>query len=285
VSAPDATATAGLLLDPSARPIIAHRGGTHVGPENTVEAFRIGLALGAEALEFDVRATRDGVPVVIHDATLDRTTDRRGAVAAHTLRQLAEADAGYRFTPDGGRTHPFRGQGVRIPTLEQVIAALPDVPLLIHVKVPEAQEGVRAVLTRLDAVARSVVASEIDAALVCFTQSPFVRGATSRETRRFFVRAALGAAPRRVPFRVFSVPDRSMGLTVPTRRFVAAGLAAGCATHVWTVNDATAARRLWDIGVCGIVTDAPDVIRAARDGGSRNRKTEGGRREEQEAEP
>src|SRR3990167_4313755 len=95
------------LLDPTQRLVIAHRGNSMHAPEDTLESLRQGMALGADGLEFDVRLSADGVPVVIHDPTLDRTTDGSGPVAACTLAELRALDAGYRFTRDGGRTYPY----------------------------------------------------------------------------------------------------------------------------------------------------------------------------------
>jgi glycerophosphoryl diester phosphodiesterase len=95
-----------ILTDPGARPVVAHRGASAHAPENTLAAFEDALRLGVDALEFDVRVTADGVPVVHHDATLDRTTDAAGLVAARTLAALRSADAGARFTRDAGA--PFR---------------------------------------------------------------------------------------------------------------------------------------------------------------------------------
>ena len=97
------------LLDLSARPVIAHRGASAYAPENTLPAFELAVQQGADAFELDVRLTRDGAPVVIHDDTLERTTDLTGPVRARTLAELRAADAGHWFTPDGGRTMPFRG--------------------------------------------------------------------------------------------------------------------------------------------------------------------------------
>ena len=98
------------LLDPEARLVIAHRGSSSEAPENTLHAFEAAVRCGADAVELDVRLTADGAPVVIHDATLDRTTDRTGPVAALNLAGLRTVDAGWRFTPDLGRTHPYRGE-------------------------------------------------------------------------------------------------------------------------------------------------------------------------------
>ncbi|MFN7955995.1 MAG: glycerophosphodiester phosphodiesterase family protein [bacterium] len=100
--------------------MVAHRGGAALFPENTLEAFRAAAARWPTAvIETDVRLTADGVPVLIHDPTVDRTTNGKGAVAAQPLAELARLDAAYRFSTDGDRTFPSRGRGVRIPTLEE----------------------------------------------------------------------------------------------------------------------------------------------------------------------
>ena len=105
--------------------LVAHRGGSKLAPENTMAAFRRAVDWwGADMLELDVRLTRDGHVVVIHDATLDRTTDGEGPVAERTLDEIHALDAGYRFEdPDGGRS--FRGTGVVVPRFEEVLMAFP----------------------------------------------------------------------------------------------------------------------------------------------------------------
>jgi glycerophosphoryl diester phosphodiesterase len=252
------------LLDLAARPVIAHRGASAEAPENTLAAFELAVRQGADAIELDVRLTADGVPVVIHDATLDRTTDRRGPVAALPLAELRRTDAGARFTADGGRRFPFRGAGVGVPALAEVLRAVPETPLLVEVKEPAAQEAVRRVLVEGGAVARCAVASEHAAALVAFPDPPFARAAAGPEIAALYRASLLGRAPPAVGYRLLSVPERWRGLPVPTRRFVAAARALGCPVHVWTVDAPAAAHRLWANGVAGIVTNAPRVIREAR---------------------
>jgi glycerophosphoryl diester phosphodiesterase len=252
------------LLDLSARPVIAHRGASAYAPENTLQAFELALQQGADALELDVRLTRDGAAVVMHDETVDRTTSLSGPVRSHTLAELRLGDAGAWFTPDRGRTHPFAGAGVRVPTLAEVLWSFPSVLVLIEVKEPEVQEAVRRVLVEENAAGRCVVASEDARALERFRQAPFVCGACASEIGALY-RAVL--LRRRLPpcrHGFLSVPLRYRGLTVPTRRFVAAARSQGSPVHVWTVNRASTARRLWRRGVAGIVTNRPDVIQGAR---------------------
>src|SRR5690348_16209850 len=112
----------------------AHRGGSALAPENTLVAYEKGLSYGADALELDIHPTCDGEIVVIHDDTLDRTTDGSGRVSGFTLDDLRQFDAGYRFTPDSGATYPYRGQGVRIPTLAEVYERFSDARVNIEIK-------------------------------------------------------------------------------------------------------------------------------------------------------
>jgi glycerophosphoryl diester phosphodiesterase len=252
------------LLDLDARPVIAHRGASADAPENTLPAFALAVQQGADAFELDVRVTRDGAAVVIHDESLDRTTDLSGPVRARTLAELRAADAGYRFSRDRGRSFPFRGQDVRIPTLHEVLWAFPTMPVMIEVKEPEVQEAARRVLLESGGAERCVVASEHAGALEVFRQAPFSCGAAAAEISALYRAVLLRRPPRECGYRLLSVPLRWHGLPVPTRGFVRAARALGAPVHVWTVNDAATARRLWARGVAGIVTNVPAVIRAAR---------------------
>jgi glycerophosphoryl diester phosphodiesterase len=252
------------LLDPEARLVIAHRGSSSEAPENTLPAFEAAVRCGADAVELDVRLTADGAPVVIHDATLDRTTDRSGAVSALTLAELRAVDAGWHFSSDLGRSHPFRGGEARVPTLGEVLWAFPRLNILVEIKEPSAQEAVRRVLVQEDAAARCVVASAHREALLAFDEPPFARGASAPEISALYWATLVR---RRIPnpgYRILSVPLRHRGLPVPTSGFVAAARANGCAVHVWTVDSPGTARRLWRRGVSGIVTNVPGTMVEAR---------------------
>ena len=251
--------------------MIAHRGASGHAPENTLPAFELAVQQGADAFELDVRLTADGVPVVLHDATLQRTTGSRLSAASQTLAQLRQADAGARFSPDAGRSFPFRGAGLTIPTLAEVLETFPDVPVLLDIKEAQAQAPVRRLLLEKRAVDRCVVASEERAALALFDDRQFSRAAAPREISSLYwanlLRRAGRAAPSRViecPYQALSVPLRYRGLTIPTPSFVAAARERGCPVHVWTVNDPAVAQRLWRAGVAGIVTNFPDRMRELR---------------------
>src|SRR6202521_5569038 len=133
----------------SARPLVfAHRGGAGLAPENTCAAFDRGLALGADGLELDVRLSRDGVVVVHHDRTLERTTNLRGPLAGFEADELARADAGYRFGHQDAR--PFRGLGIGIPSLDAVLSRYPETRLIIDMK----ENAVALARATLDAIRR-----------------------------------------------------------------------------------------------------------------------------------
>jgi len=249
------------LLDLDARLVIGHRGAAGLAPENTMAGFQLAADLGVDAFELDIQLTADGAPVVLHDGTLDRTTDRTGPVASVPLAELRMADAGARFTPDGGRTQPFRGQGLRVPTLGEVLWAFPAMPMLVELKQPSAQDAVRRVLEQEGAVERCVLAAADPAALERFREPPFACAASGPEIGALY-RAALFR--RRLPapgYRCLSVPERWRGLPVPTRKFIGGARSLGCPVHVWTVDEPGAAARYWDRSACGMVTNHPDRIR------------------------
>ena len=249
------------LLDPDARLVIGHRGAAGVAPENTLAGFEVAAALGVDAFELDIQLTADGAPVVLHDDLLDRTTDRSGPVGRVLLADLRSADAGARFSPDGGRSFPFRGTGVRIPTLGEVLWAFPRIPLLVELKHPAGQEAVHRVLQQEDATARCVAAAADPAALTMFRDPPFACAASGPEIAELYWAALLRRRPPTPRYRALSVPERHRGLPVPTRRFLAMARRLGCPVHVWTVDDASAAARYWGRGAAGMVTNVPGAIR------------------------
>jgi glycerophosphoryl diester phosphodiesterase len=252
----------GILTDAGARPVIAHRGASGQLPENTLAAFRRAIELGADAIEFDVRLTRDGVPVVIHDPTVDRTTNGSGPVHSFTLAELRQLDAGARFTLDG-RTFPFRGRGWTPPTLEEVLIAFPGVPLLIELKLAAPGEGVRRVLAADGCRRRVLLGSTRAEAVAPFRKEGFATAASVREAR-WLGRAGLAGGADQPRYAALCIPRWFNGLPVPVTRLARLANEAGAVTHVWTVNDAATAERLWQAGIHGMITDDPAAMVAAR---------------------
>lgn len=246
------------------RIVIGHRGAAGVAPENTLESIEAALAAGAEAVEIDVRVTDDGVPILLHDATLDRTTSARGALALRRSTALGHIDAGALWTRDGGRTYPWRGRGARLASLSEVLASWPNLPVLIDVKEPEAQRGIARVILAARAADRCVLASEHDKALEAFRRPPFLCGASRREIAVFLARATAGRAPAKLPHVVMAIPDRYFGIPVASPHFMAAARSAGNAVHVWTIDDPDRAVQLWAAGATGIITNVPAAMSAVR---------------------
>ncbi len=244
--------------------LVAHRGGAGLAPENTLAAFLSARDdWAADMIELDVRLTADGQVVVHHDPTVDRTTDGSGAIATRSLAELRELDAGYRFSPDGGRTFPFRGRGVRIPTLAEVLEALPAMRSTVEVKAPEAQRPFFELARRFDAEPRIVAASLHDRERTLFAEWPGARSASMEQVRLFYVLHRLGLARLWAPsVSVFQVPERAGALLVCSPRFVRALHAHGVAVQVWTVNETEDMERLFRAGVDGIQSDYPDRLSA-----------------------
>lgn len=243
--------------------LIAHRGGSALAPENTLAAFRRALDWWrADLLEIDVRSTADGDCVVLHDATLDRTTDGGGPASARTAAELRELDAGYRFTPDGGRSFPFRGTGVRLSTLREVLEALPDARVNVEVKEPGAQEAVLAAITGAGAEHRVLVAAGDTRNRSRFRGYPGPVSAGAQELYAFqALHLARATRAYRPPVDAFQVPERAPGgARVLSPRWVADAHAHNVAVHVWTVDQEADMLRLLEWGADGIITDRPDRL-------------------------
>lgn len=242
--------------------LIAHRGGLALAPENTILAFDRALRWWrADLLELDVHPTRDGEAVVIHDGTIDRTTDSTGRVADLPLQQLQRADAGYHFTPDGGHTFPFRGRGIAIPTLGEVLHAFPAARVNVEIKDGRAQERVWEVVHEARAAHRVLITAEKRRDRSRFDDYTGPTSASAEEMRAFYLRHRIRAAHLYVASAdAFQMPERHAGRQVLSPRFVADAHDKNIAVHVWTVNEPADMRRLLDYGVDGIVSDRPDLV-------------------------
>jgi glycerophosphoryl diester phosphodiesterase len=245
---------------------LAHRGASALAPENTIEAFRLAVEAGAGGLELDVHMTRDGHIVVIHDATVDRTTNGSGAVAEMTLNELRRLDAGFDFSPDGGPTRPYRGRGVRVPTLGEVLEEFPGVPVNIEIKAPTTgiEEKVLGVLRGANASGRALVVSTSHAIVKRFRKVSgglISTGASRWEIGIFYISSRLHLERLLRPaYDALQVPLRHSGIPVVTPRFVRAAHARGVRVDAWTINQADEMRRLLDIGVDVIMTDRPGTL-------------------------
>jgi len=245
---------------------LAHRGASTLAPENTMEAFRIAVEEGAGGLELDVHLTRDGHVVVIHDPTVDRTTSGTGIVSEMTIDELRGFDAGYDFSPDGGRTRPYRGRGVRVPTLQEIFEGFPGAAVNIDIKAayPGVEAAVLEVLQEANAQGRALVVSTPHAIVKRFREISGGRvstGASRWEIGVFYVLSRLRLERLLNPaYDALQVPLRHKGIPVVTPRFVRAAHARGVRVDVWTINRSDEMRRLLDLGVDVIMTDRPGTL-------------------------
>lgn len=240
---------------------MAHRGGGALAPENTLVAFRRAIEWwGADVLELDVRATRDGEAVVFHDATLDRTTDGSGPVVEHTGTEIAALDAGYAFADEAGGT-PFRGQGVRVPKLAEVLAACPAVRVNIEVKDAGAGESVAAAIREAGAEHRVLVAAGRRICRRGLESGPWPVSASEEELRSLHVFHRLHLSRLYRPrIDALQMPELHDGRQIVTPRLIREAHAKNIPVHVWTVDEETDMRRLLEWGVDGIITDRPDRL-------------------------
>jgi glycerophosphoryl diester phosphodiesterase len=242
---------------------IAHRGGAGIWPENTLYAFERAANLGMDLVEMDVHASADGVLVVMHDETVDRTTDGSGLIREKTLAELKRLDAGYRWTKDGGQNFPFRGIGITISTLEEIFQALPQMPMIIEIKQAE-PSIVDALCTLIRQYGRQedvIIGSfHVNALREMRQRCPEIATSAHADEVRAFVALnvlRLTQIYSPAPF-AFQVPIRHGKIEIVTPRFVRNAHARGMQVHVWTVNDPAEVEYLLSIGVDGIITDLPD---------------------------
>ena len=232
--------------------LIAHRGGSLEAPENTMAAFRHAISLGMRSVELDVQLSRDGELVVIHDETLDRTTDGTGAVIEHTFEELRGLDAGVKFGPQ------FAGE--RIPTLREVLdlCVSEGVGVAIELKSPHINVGME------EKVAALLGEMWLRGAenLICIS---FDHGSV-RTLRSFDATIPLGYlyGP---DVQEFVQPDDTIqaycpyfGIAIARPDQVEKAHRLGKLVFVWTVDDAADMRRIAETGVDGIISDRPSLL-------------------------
>jgi glycerophosphoryl diester phosphodiesterase len=228
-----------------------------------MEAFAAAVALGYTYLETDAHVTRDGVVVAFHDPRLDHITDRTGAIAALGIAEVEAADAGYAFSSDEGRSFPFRGRAVRIPRLEDLLVRWPDVRFIIDPKADACVEPLAAIIERVGAWDRVCIGSFSDRRLRRIRALARGRACTSmgpRAVARARVASLFGRMPRQGADCVH-VPRRVGWLPIATARFVRAAHRAALPVHVWTIDDEPTMHHLLELGVDGIMTDRPRLLR------------------------
>lgn len=245
--------------------VIAHRGGGGLFPENTLFAFKKSLEMGVDVIELDVRSTSDGKLVVIHDAKVDRTTDGSGAVADMTFEQIRKLDAGFRWTNDGGKTFPFRGKNIVIPTLREVFENFPDAKFNIEPKheTPAPEKPLCDLIREFNKTDKVIVGSFRQSIIANFRRecANVATSVSPSEVSNFLTRYKIGLDKNYSPeMQALQIPQNLGSFQFVTKDFVEAAHKLNLQVHVWTINNKADMKRLIDIGADGIMTDYPDRL-------------------------
>jgi glycerophosphoryl diester phosphodiesterase len=246
------------------RPIVlGHRGSAGTHPENTLESFAAALEQGAHVLESDVHVTCDGIPVLLHDPSVERVTEGRGHAARLRFEELQTLDAGYRFI-DAHGTYSARGRGHRIPSLEEAFSRFPDARFNLEIKCRD-QAAIQATLDlveRFDRSDRTLLAAgeddimrDLRRAVAGHAAEPAM-GASLGEIVAA-IASALGRGPMPEGVMALQIPPDFADRPLATTELIEHAHAHEVDVHVWTINDLREIESLIDRGVDGIVTDLP----------------------------
>ena len=245
---------------------IAHRGASREAPENTIPAIRLAVQkYQVDRVEIDLRLSREGVPVVIHDAALERTTDGKGKVRQYSLAELKKRDAGFWFDPEGKKEFPHRGKGVRIPTLAEVLTEFPETRFCLEIKEKEAGV-VRKVLEVIRPLSRKGslligsfygrVARELRR-----LSGPSIEGVLSEdEVAWAYLAFRLGLRKLTLPSRYAFLPQAKYGFRFDQQEWIEFLHRQGVRVFYWTINEIREMKNLIGRGADGILTDHPDRL-------------------------
>jgi len=248
--------------------LIAHQGGDGIWPGDTMYAFEKAVEIGADVLEMDAHITKDGQIVLMHDEKVDRTTDGTGLVEELTLAELKQLDAAYHWSNDGGQTFPYRGQGIQVPTLEELFQMYPQMRYVIEIKLTENPIDVALcdLIREHNMQDKVLIASFHDEAMRNFRETcPEVATSASRgEVTRFvllgkvFLSGLIKPAYESIqpPFD----PEESLNIPIMTKHFIRESHAKNIKVEPWTVDDPALMKQYIEWGVDGIITDRPDLM-------------------------
>ena len=248
------------FFTPALPRVFGHRGSAGTHPENTLESFRAAVASGVQYLEFDIHMTRDGEVVVSHDDHLERNCGRAGVIREMTYAELAGADAGRMFTLDRS-TFPFRDKGIRVPRLAEVLAAFPELRMIVEVK----QIAPSVVAPMLDVIDHAgmrrnvLVASEHQEPLdeVRRLAMEIPTNFSYLEAGLFIQAMGTRDASYRPPADAVQISHFYENWELVTRQSVEFAHSFGIEMHVWTVNAEAEMSELLDMGVDGLISDYP----------------------------
>lgn len=248
--------------------VIAHQGGDGIWPGDTMYAFEKAVETGADVLEMDAHITKDGEIVLMHDEEVDRTTDGTGLIEDLTLSELKQLDAAYTWSNDKGKTFPYRGQGIQVPTLDELFQKFPQMRYVIEIKLTQnpIDKPLCDLIREHNMQDQVMIASFHDEAMRSFRAiCPEVATSASRTEVRNFV--LLGKiflsgfiAPQYQSIQPPYDPEESMNIPIMTERFVREAHAKNIRVEPWTVDEPGLMKQYIEWGVDGIMTDRPDIM-------------------------
>lgn len=248
--------------------VIAHQGGDGIWPGDTMYAFEKAVGIGVDVLEMDVHITKDGAIVLMHDETVDDTTDGTGRIEDLTLAQLKELDAAYKWSNDDGESFPYRGQGIQVPTLDEIFQEFPQMRYVIEIKLTEnpIDKPLCNLIRQFNMQDKVIVASFHDEAMQNFRATcPEVATSGSRgEVTKFVLLGKIFLSgfvtPQYQSLQPPYDPKESMNIPIMTERFIREAHAKNIRVEPWTVNNPELMRQYIEWGVDGIITDRPDLM-------------------------
>jgi glycerophosphoryl diester phosphodiesterase len=240
--------------------VMAHRGASGEYPENTMPAFSAAVEASVDYIELDVHCTRDGEVVVVHDEELSRIASDPRLIREITMSELEAVDAAFNFSRDGA-DWPFRGQGVRVPRLAEVLQSWPEMRFVIEFKPSDTAiaDATLEVVRQTGMARRVLFASEhLPPIARARTVAPRIPTNLAAPEILAFVQALLsGAPPHAVSGDALQIPPEHRGLRLATQEVIAAAHRNGLEVHVWTINDQAEMQEMLSLGVDGIITDYP----------------------------
>lgn len=245
---------------------VAHRGASAEAPENTLSAFeRAFQKYQCDCAEMDVRVTRDGVPVIFHDEKMERVTNGRGRIQHLTLGEIKPLDAGFWFDPSGKKEFPYRGKGVNIPTLEEVLTRFPQQKFFIEIKDrgASAAQKILQVIRALGSKTHWVVGSFHGPTMRAFRTlagSSIETFLAEDEAIVAYAQFRLGRKKKALAGRFASLPRYKYRVRLDDPGWIQFLHHQGVKVYYWTVNEKQEMDELLGWGADGIITDYPDRL-------------------------
>jgi glycerophosphoryl diester phosphodiesterase len=248
--------------------VIAHQGGDGIRPGDTMVAFEHAVQIGADVLEMDAHITKDGQIILMHDEKVDRTTEGIGLIEDKTVEELMQLDAAYKWSNDNGKTFPYRGQGIQVPTLEGLFQKFPDMRYVIEIKLTQnpIDKPLCDLIRKYNMQDQAVIASFHDEAMRRFRETcPEVATSASRaEVTKFVLLGKILLSglimPQYESIQPPYDPQESMNIPIMTKLFLREAHAKNIAVEPWTVDDPELMKQYIKWGVDGIMTDRPDLM-------------------------